>query len=332
MFPFTEQNAALGDSDDRKNNEADDTERRERVTMDESMSDCNEPSSSTKDTEERRSPSPAPTHERYSIEHHHRMKRDEIEHKELLPERIKDGEGSKSSPPPLLSDSAKSSKDHHTSPPNVTVIQPSASHPMFSYLYPPGLYPTASHPMSVHMGHLLNGLSMHHPYFSSATSAVHSDLSHLSPDAMAALTPNMVLNGQFAVAGHPLLSQGYPGLEPGTSTHGAYGHLGHLSPGFSARHSHRYSPYSLPSLTKTTMTTSAPLAATGLLSRSEGNQLTSTSALRNSPRAASPHSPRKTEHTVTSPASELKSIERMVNGLERRPDRISSGESLRSDK
>ncbi|XP_013379453.1 T-box protein 2 isoform X2 [Lingula anatina] len=226
-----------------------------------------------------------------------------------------------------LHDDSSSHPEHNhkpvkeASPPNVTVIQPSASHPMFSYLYPPGLYPNMTHHMPFHMGHLLNGATAPHGLSLMPSSSVPGDLAgHLPHDAAQAglshLTSNLVLSGQFTMAGHPMLQQ--YGLSDSHPASGAYLHS-HLGSLFSSRAGHRFTPYTLP-VTKTTMsTTSSPLTAAGLLCgdafpHTGGRQSNS------SPRSASPVSPRRHPSTGNTPANELKSIERMVNGLNRRPE------------
>ena len=147
---------------------------------------------------------------------------------------------------------------------------------------------------------------------------------------------NMVLNGHLALAaGHPMWPQGYFG-HPGSSLESSGGaHLpssSHMGPLFAPRATHRYSPYQLP-LTKTTMvTTSTPLPATGVTS-----PMTSTE---HSLRTASP-SPVKSHGTISpvrgatpprtvptqrsgNATSELKNIERMVNGLERQQEQLAA--------
>ncbi len=253
-----------------------------------------------------------------------------------------------SSPNP--SDDSKSKE--HTSPPNVTVIQPSVNHPMFSYLYHPGaagLYSGGSPSIPFHMGHMFmggnmsssSGLSL--PFGPPTTLA---DLSHISSSAAAAaaaaaglsgVSANMVLNSQLALAaGHPMWPPGYFG-HPATMESSVGAHLpsaSHMGSLFAPRATHRYSPYQLP-LTKTTMvTTSAPLPATGVTSplmTSADLRTCSPSPVKSHP-PTSPSSRSSPPTTIlsqnnASATSELKNIERMVNGLERQQEQLAA-ESL----
>ncbi|XP_064652151.1 T-box transcription factor TBX2-like isoform X2 [Lineus longissimus] len=223
--------------------------------------------------------------------------------------------------PPSLEASHKEKEP--TSPPNVTVLHPSASHPMLSYLYQSGAYANGLHglPNFPHPALYGSGSSSLNPFL--AASGVTSDLvSHLPPISAAAhmagfSVPNMVLNSQLAhLAGHPLLHQNFPFTT--TSSDSSYMNS-HIGPLFS-RHSHRFSPYSLP-LTKTTMvTTSAPLPSTGTSSTSSVNGLRG-DRLSPSPLNRQRVSPSATSlPTSNTVPSELENIERMVDGLERKHD------------
>lgn len=246
---------------------------------------------------------------------------------------------------------------HKSSPPNVTVIQPSVNHPMFSYLYHHGaMYPGATN-LPLHMSHMLfsglanhgaAGLPLHFPSSMSELSSLHNAASQHG------LSQNMLLNGQLALgAGHPMWSQSYAAAFASQSaghqdslSH-SLSHSSQLGSLFGHRPSaagHRFTPYTLP-VTKTTMVTSTPLASTGLHSphTSEGRGPSPTvssrsvhphphhgspSPTRGSPQPAHTHSHSSsgapTQNSVT---SELKNIERMVNGLERQQEQLAA-ESL----
>ncbi|GAB1604546.1 T-box transcription factor TBX2-like isoform X1 [Argonauta hians] len=242
------------------------------------------------------------------------------------------------------------------SPPNVTVIQPSVSHPMFSYLYPPtGVYPTHSGALP-YVGHMLfnSNNSFHHSslpmQFMSSSSP--GDLSHLSSTHAHHASSNIMLNAHMPLHGTPLLPHTYSltssltggGIPSGLSPL-AGPHLGSL---LSSRTNHRFSPYSVP-LTKTTMVTNtSPLAASELhsVSRldSDSSSITpvctapSASGLPSPPRG-SPSSLRSRSPTqiptssssssssssavagpATNQGSELRNIERMLNGLDKKPE------------
>ena len=262
----------------------------------------------------------SPIERRSPIEHVHAHARrspfDRSAHIDTDPE---DGVQSKSSYDKNNSDSEKSSSDRHdslsdssrllmkehTSPPNVTVVQPSVTHPMFPYFYPHG-YPSTTSSIPYHM--LLNqgssSLAAHGLYLPSS----HGDLNHLSP------THGLSAFGQLSMPGHPL----YPNLSPTFTSSSSNSHLGPL---FASRSNNRFSPYSFP-MTKTTMATStSPLSSSGfnMGSRSPTSPTTAPSSLNLSrPSPVRSRSPVSNTTTSTNPNSELKSIERMLSGLDRK--------------
>ncbi|WAR01540.1 TBX2B-like protein [Mya arenaria] len=193
----------------------------------------------------------------------------------------------------------------HTSPPNVTVVQPSVTHPMFPYFYPHG-YPSTTSSLPYHM--FLNqgssSLAAHGLYLPTT----HGDLNHLSP------THGLSAFGGLHMSGHPL----YPNLSPTFSSSSSSS--GSLGPLFASRSGSRYSPYSF-GMTKTTMATStSPMTSSGfnMGSRSPTSPHSAQSSLnlsRPSPiRSRSPPH----HHSSSNPNSELKSIERMLSGLDRK--------------
>lgn len=202
-----------------------------------------------------------------------------------------------------LSDSTRLLKKEHTSPPNVTVVQPSVTHPMFPYFYPHG-YPctTSSLPYHVLLNQGSSSLAAHGLYLPSS----HGDLNHLSP------THGLSAFGQLPMPGHPL----YPNLSPTFTSSSSSSHLGPL---FASRSNNRFSPYSFP-MTKTTMATStSPLSSSGfnIGSRSPTTPSTALSSL-NLSRPSPVRSISPVTSAPTNPSSELKSIERMLSGLDRK--------------
>ncbi|XP_045171884.2 T-box transcription factor TBX2-like isoform X2 [Mercenaria mercenaria] len=197
----------------------------------------------------------------------------------------------------------------HTSPPNVTVVQPSVTHPMFPYFYPHG-YPNTTSSLPYHM--LLNqgssSLAAHGLYLPTS----HGELNHLSP------THGLSAFGQIPMPGHPL----YPNLSPtfssSTSSSLSGSHLGTL---FASRSNNRFSPYSFP-MTKTTMATStSPLTSSGYnLGPRSPTSPTATQSSLGSLSRPSPVRSRSPVHAAPSsnPNSELKSIERMLSVLDRK--------------
>lgn len=198
----------------------------------------------------------------------------------------------------------------HTSPPNVTVVQPSVTHPMFPYFYPHGYPSTTSSLTPYHM--LLNqgssSLAAHGLYLPTT----HGDLNHLSP------THGLSAFGQLSMPGHPL----YPNLSPTFSSSASNSLSGsHLGTLFASRSNNRFSPYSFP-MTKTTMATStSPLTSSGFnLGPRSPTSPTGTHSSLGSLSRSSPVRSRSPIHTTQSsnPNSELKSIERMLSGLDRK--------------
>lgn len=261
----------------------------------------------------------SPIENRSSGEHAHsrRSPFDRSTHFDTDPE---DGVQSKSSYDKNSSDSEKVPDRHdsvcdssrllmkeHTSPPNVTVVQPSVTHPMFPYFYAHG-YPSTTSSLPYHM--LLNqgssSLAAHGLYLPSS----HGDLNHLSP------THGLSAFGQLPMPGHPL----YPNLSPTFTSSSSNSLSGsHLGPLFASRSNNRFSPYSFP-MTKTTMATStSPLSSSGfnMGSRSPTSPTTTPSSL-NLSRPSPVRSRSPVNSTSTNPNSELKSIERMLSGLERK--------------
>ncbi|KAL5017210.1 hypothetical protein ScPMuIL_006799 [Solemya velum] len=277
-------------------------------------------------------------------------RREENEHKPSVESYVRDntpspvggdtGRDSPISPAHSEMDTSKMTPKEHLSPPNVTVIQPSVTHPMFPYLYPgTGMYPATTSTLPYSMGHMLLN--------SGSSSLAHSlsmqflNNSGHSEMGLPPTHPHALSFSQLSIPSHHLLQQSYSGLTSGLGNSGpvSLSQLSgsHIGPILGSRASSRFSPYSLP-LTKTTMvTTTSPLPSTGLqmdsradISPSPSTSLSSIS--RTSPmRSRSPvsHHTSPVSHISSNPNSELKSIERMLSGLERRKDpRVESSAML----
>ncbi|OWF44321.1 T-box transcription factor TBX2b-like isoform X2 [Mizuhopecten yessoensis] len=211
-----------------------------------------------------------------------------------------------------------STKDH-TSPPNVTVIQPSVTHPIFPYLYP---YNTSASSLPYPMSHLLSVNSSLPTALPFLPTSGHTDLSshlphtHPSAHALSAL-------GQLSFPGHHLLQSSYSSLSPSMNADSALSPPSSLGPIFPSRSSPRFTPYSLPTTNTTMVSSTSPVAAPGLrISAHSPPHSSSVGGIsRPSPiRPRSPLSSRMPRHIspIANPNSELKSIERMLNGLERK--------------
>ncbi|CAH1800468.1 unnamed protein product [Owenia fusiformis] len=237
-------------------------------------------------------------------------------------------------------DTSRGSKEH-TSPPNVTVIQPSLNHPMFSYLYQNGLY-GASPSLPFHMGHMMLGqnalagmpqTSLPLPFLPHPG----ADMGHLatvSHSSGNSIHPNFLLSSQMAAL-HPLLHQNYSLPHSLENVSAAHMHNGHMSQLLASRNSaNRFNPYGLPHTKTTMVTTSTPLAASGnngrivhggasrRLSASSPGSPNSLHSLHSPPVATNPNSPSRISPNLPpthSTASQLRHIELMVNGLDRRP-------------
>ena len=212
----------------------------------------------------------------------------------------------------------------HRSPPNVTVIHPSASHPMFSYFCPPGgLCPssTASLPFPINPS-----IFSHIP--SSLLQGSSPDMSHLAAPHLhgPGVGPGGALLGaQGLFSNSHLLPQSYPSMSHSLGM--PVSSLSHLHGShqmnflFASRSGQRYNPYSLP-ITKTTAATPNTSLAGMHLGLTDSNRLI-TSSLHgghNTP----PHHRKSPLFGVTSasgnPNNELKSMERMLNGLDGKLD------------
>ena len=234
--------------------------------------------------------------------------------------------------------------------PNVTVIQPSVNHPMLSYLYQTGLY-SAPHPMSFPVSPMMfnSGAAM---AAAAAAAAAHgsglpgipflpsslpgSDVSsHFPPGAAACLAgrSGMMLNNPLAMAaGHSLWQQTYAAalcghgsaqFDPSSSSTipSAFGPL--FAPR-SLHSAHRFAPYAFP-YHKSSPSSTSPLAAHGLRSPIvDLSRPVSPDSRYNMPSPAHSSPGSVSSRGSGAPRSELKNIERMVSGLERRHERLVS--------
>ncbi|KAK2150376.1 hypothetical protein LSH36_408g02022 [Paralvinella palmiformis] len=228
------------------------------------------------------------------------------------------------------------------SPPNVTVIHPSVSHPMFPYFHP-GLYPGLS---SSHSGllatapHLaaaaINSPGL--PPFLTASPSTTPDLSGHFPNPMAAqaaaawisMNQGLLLNSHLAALG--VSSNSWtPNLNLGGvfSNHSAR-EAAHASPEMHPSRSHHHAraafvPHagSPPRFTPYVIRTKSPdqrrsplIGSQAELSRRDDSLLSRD--VRHSPIGrCSPGDPRRSPNNKGHVINELRSIERMVNGLDR---------------
>ena len=301
--------------------------------------------------------SPAPHHDNHDSRNHHRSGESgdsTTSHRDRSPLRS-----------PLRSPTTSRAEHilgpHATSPPNVTVLQPSVTHPMFSYLYPNGAaYPGATPAVPFPLNPLMfnNSFSHHHtsggpppaslPFGFPSSAAAAAAVAEMSSGAptVGNLTHSMLLNGQLQAmaASQHLWSHAYP---PGASGAAGLHHTGGASSQSTASPSaldpnnphalyaqraaalsaaaaagHRYSPYALPTTKTTMVTTDTPAMSIDSHDHlaSPGGSGRSNSGSPHSP-VRSGGSPHPTTHTAK-PTSELKNIERMVNGLEKQQEQI----------
>lgn len=201
----------------------------------------------------------------------------------------------------------------HSSPPNVTVVQPSVTHPMFPYLYP---YTSSASSFPYPMSHMLfsgssslpQGLQM--PFL---TTSGHSDLSHIPAHALSSLN-QFSLQSHLMQSNYSSLSSSLGGRNP-TSPSASIPNSP-LGPIFPSRSNQRFSPYSY-SLSKSHSDISPSSSDSGIKSSSPPSYggITRPSPIR--PR--SPLSHHMTPMAAHSkPHSELRSMEQMLNGLDRK--------------
>ena len=200
-----------------------------------------------------------------------------------------------------------------TSPPNVTVVQPSVSHPIFPYLYP---YTTSSssfpYPVSSMLlsgsSSLSQGLQM--PFLPTSG---HSELGHLPPSHAHALSSL----SHFSLPGHPLMQPNYSSLSSSLSARNPPSPTQvpgpSVGPIFPPRPNPRYSPYAL-SMSK------SPSESSSTSAREIGMNSPPTNSGISRPSPIRPRSPLGRHLSPGSlssnPNNELKSMELMLNGLD----------------
>jgi hypothetical protein len=166
---------------------------------------------------------------------------------------------------------------------------------LLPYLYSPGLYPgTGTHPLLAPGPPLSSLFSSHH-----------------------GVTPSLLFNAQLALAAqHPAAFFGpYGGLAPP-------GHSHQLKAAALASGVHRFSPYSLPP--PSSLVSGSPVGSAFETVTPGSGTASPTPPKPATPPPESPTPPKPSAPTETSTASELKSIEKMVNGLEvKTPDLLS---------
>uniref|UniRef100_A0A1W7R9H1 T-box transcription factor TBX3 n=1 Tax=Hadrurus spadix TaxID=141984 RepID=A0A1W7R9H1_9SCOR len=220
--------------------------------------------------------------------------------------------------------------------PNVGV-NPTLPHPhLLPYLYPPALYSGAMGHPGLHLSQLFlpgtsssPNVSQHLPLslFTSAGpvgafSAPHFSQPTTTPNSSnLPMGPSFLLNAQLAfAASHPMLAHGLTHSLPGSE-----------NPLNNRLKQHRFSPYTLPLTTVVSPT--IPLATTSTAKVQSPVPFDTTSVHNHgSPLlkySGSPHSDSgSSDGSIAAPASnELRNIENMLNGLERRQEQLAA-ESL----
>ena len=209
--------------------------------------------------------------------------------------------------PSYFSEHSRHFNKDHSSPPNVTVVQPSAPHSMFPFLYP---YVSSASGLPYPMGHLFSGSSSLPHGFPFLPSAPHTDLSHLQQQSAAHVMSSL---SQFPVPGHPLLQSPYSSLAPQMNSDSAISPQSSpsMGPMFHSRSSPRFTPYSIPLSKTTSPVTSSSIGSNEPISPVRSG-ITRPSPIRpRSPIMSIPHPSRHLK-----PTNEIKSIERLLNGLE----------------
>lgn len=245
--------------------------------------------------------------------------------------------------------------------PNISVGPPIHPPHLLPYLYPPGLYPGGPHPSPGLHQLLMPGASpatsLAPPLslFTNSVGAGHAP-------SLSSMNPSLLFNAQLALAAqHPLFGHTYPGL--GSALTGTTASV--TGPLLSERlKAHRFTPYSLPvSSAAPTSTTCSLLGGSPLGSAFETVTPSSHhNSPKHSPRSTSLDSPGSlpgTTGSVPNPlggppelpppvgtgtpgtslphpvvgvpntaASELKSIEKMVNGLEVQHDHVMGTDAI----
>ena len=310
---------------------------------------------------EPRSPSPNPTEDTDKEYSDSASEHDQIPiygRPPMTPPKLDDPLSIKTEPrqnsPSTSSASINSSKsptgDKPTMSPNLSIGPPyQAPHHLLPYLYPHGLYPGA-HPAALQ--HLAQSLSSAHSHLThSAAQMAQAHLSSSHQNA-SSLSHNLLFN-QFALAAqaHHLFPHGYPNplAHPSppstspTSTSEPLSPLRNSSNLFKSdllKPSHRFQPYNLSTTSSSSSPTTVPpssLLSSSSLGCSAFEAVTpSSQKLSPNPNIRAVDSTDEDSHRTTPPpvsqsnsnqnvSSDLKSIENMVNGLERRQEQLNTG-------
>ena len=239
---------------------------------------------------------------------------------------------------------------HPTSPPNVTVLQPSVNHPMFPFWYQSGLYSNSAQAQSMQLalGHAMmqGGLAAGGSPSSAALSALSmaphtgrssptylSTPSHNTPSNGLHYPNPALLGNHFAMANHPLWQQNYAAAAAAAAAAAMETTGGAGAPGSASlaaymsgsRGGHRYSPYSVAARGSGV---SSPLSSPSgsAFSETRGSTDHVTTRTSPSPGVSPPYRDRAgVRERAGSPAhrsggqarrSDLSIMERMVNGLD----------------
>lgn len=203
-----------------------------------------------------------------------------------------------------------------TKAPNVTVVQPSATHAMFPFMYPSnGLFSSPSS-MPFPLGHMFGSspFSSQLPFFSSS-----SDINSLPPAHPLSLSLSS-LSPHNQTLLQPAYSTGSTSFTGSSSFSPPHAQGTQIGPMFTSRTSPRFTPYSLPT-SKTAMTSSSsPVASTGLGLGCASDLISPRTHGygHHSPQNRSPVSLNiPSSFDSQSRNSDLQSMERMLTGLDR---------------
>lgn len=203
-----------------------------------------------------------------------------------------------------------------TKAPNVTVVQPSATHAMFPFMYPSnGLFSSPSS-MPFPLGHMFGSspFSSQLPFFSSS-----SDINSLPPAHPLSLSLSS-LSPHNQTLLQPAYSTGSTSFTGSSSFSPPHAQGTQIGPMFTSRTSPRFTPYSLPT-SKTAMTSSSSPVASAGLGLGCASDLISPRTHgygHHSPQNRSPVSLNiPSSFDSQSRNSDLQSMERMLTGLDR---------------
>ena len=201
-----------------------------------------------------------------------------------------------------------------TKAPNVTVMQPSATHAMFPFMYPSGGLFSSTSSIPFPLGHMFSPpYSSQFPFLNSSQ----SDINNLPPSHPLSLSVNPLSQHSQSLL-QPAYSTGSGSSLTGSSSLSPpHAQGSQLGPMFSSRTSPRYTPYSLPT---TKHSEHSPVGSAGLpLGGASDNISPRLNGFgHHSPQNRSPVSLNiPLSYDNHSKSNELRNMERMLSGLDR---------------